>query len=194
MLAVILRIACGLLLVVASSATGHRAERDPDFRANTWRRNRANYLALEMIDQRCPTQLAKYMREYHVNAEGVGLENAERGVQTPGLAHEAAHEEMVKKNELHQQHLEDARKRDPALNTPPPPAQLRKSRRHLSMVEYEVMPGDEPPITPWESRTTACVEAAKIVQLYCVGAAEDKGMAEAAPYLEALHCTNVLRG
>eukprot|EP00959_Pyramimonas_sp_CCMP1952_P141698 2965657-Pyramimonas_sp.AAC.1 len=158
------------------------------------------------------------MREHHVNSEGVGLENAERGVTTPGLAHEAAHAEKVRSDELYRQQLEEARRRDPAQ---PPPPQLRKSRRHLSMsvttrvlacsigtdpshlshvsrtpvqVNIERKPGDEPPITPWESRTSACVEAAKLVQLYCVGAAEDKGMAEAAPFLEALHCTNVLRG
>eukprot|EP00976_Prorocentrum_cordatum_P085991 1186328-Prorocentrum_minimum.AAC.3 len=83
----------------------------------------------------------------------------------------------------------------------PPPSKHGTDPSHLShvsrtpvQVNIERKPGDEPPITPWESRTSACVEAAKLVQLYCVGAAEDKGMAEAAPFLEALHCTNVLRG
>ena len=71
------------------------------------------------------------MREHHVNSEGVGLENAERGVTTPGLAHEAAHAEKVRSDELYRQQLEEARRRDPAQ---PPPPQLRKSRRHLSMV------------------------------------------------------------
>ena len=50
------------------------------------------------------------------------------------------------------------------------------------------------PLTAFESRTSACVEAAQMVQLYCVGAAEDRGMADASPFLAALHCTNVLRG
>lgn len=70
-------------------------------------------------------------------------------METPGLAHEHAHEERVKRDELYRQQLEEARRRDPALNTPPPPMldpidpdatdadatrRFRRSRRHLSMV------------------------------------------------------------
>lgn len=126
------------------------------------------YLALEMIENRCASQVGKFIKGSHLFTSINGVVNLgdTTGTQTPGLT------------------VSSVPAGFPSIGVNPAALIGRKL-----MGRAVVTTGD---VSEESYRKEVCTIAAGIVDQYCVGAPDDRGVTAVQTWLQALGCTAVV--